>query len=131
MLIVCRSGYDKVLINDVENLDELQQHVKNNTPVKCYELGQRYKGGVYLIEELSEQLVYLSNYKSVYKISGLLMDEQEFDELEDSVCLNCKWCENTFRAAYECKYIPLEDGGCKKYKERMSSKIKKWMKNNF
>ncbi|GED72318.1 hypothetical protein BRE01_60200 [Brevibacillus reuszeri] len=131
MLLIECDGYDRYLVKEVDNLDELREYSQKNLPIKCYELGHRYKKGIYLFEELFEESVYLSNYKSVYEISGLLMDDQEFDELENSVCLNCKWCESTFRATWECKYIPLEDGSCKKYEEKILSKIKKWMKINF
>lgn len=130
MLIGCDSNasYDRYLIEGVDDLDQLHKYLQDNMPVKCYELGRRYKNSVYLIEELSEQLVYLSNYKSVYRINGMLMKESELVALEEQTCATCKWNDGSLRADLKCKYIPTENGGCNKHSEKLTSIVLGWIK---
>ncbi|WEG18656.1 hypothetical protein PQ478_09255 [Alkalihalophilus pseudofirmus] len=131
MIVACKysEGVDKFLISNVSSLDELDTYIKENTPVKCMQLGRVTAKALYYEEEMKEKLVYFNNYLSISECKGYILSYRNADNLYDLQCGKCRY-RDYFTTG--CKYNPDKNMLCKTYEQKPEPfSIKEWIKNKI
>lgn len=132
LIIKCNGEYafggrtsDEFVLPDYNSLDELYEHINKKQPVKAKEPMRYRKWTIIEKESLRDRIVYLNNYLNINDSVRYVMNQQEIDNLNQTICSSCKFNKPTMASQLQCSYAYSENG-CDNHEESFS--LVKWLK---
>lgn len=120
---------DYFVVEGIHSLDELNEYIKNEQPIKCKEVTAKSNFRIIWEEELMDRIVYLNNYLKISEPYLIIMNKSEREAFYERNCNKCTCGDGSLSGALRCDYIPSEEGGCLNFDEVFS--LKEWLKSIF
>ena len=120
---------DEFVVEDVETLEELQELIEEQQPIKALFIPRFYHWNIIVDDTLSYELVYLNNYNRVYDITKYIINREELRELNNNQCNKCTLARSDY--GFNCRYKPDENKQCSNYDEEIPFKLIESIKNLF